>query len=122
MDNSFMIGGGPMVVHRYLLTEGSGFTLPPKFEKLYSEVVTNEDGDEILELWLAIPTAQTASNKPSQTIFSKTTVYDDEAMEDDLHMLDEDDDDEPLDEAAFRASIENDIQQRLDNDDYDYDY
>ena len=125
------LGSGPSTVKRFILSEGSGFTIPPNSSILYSEVVVNSDGDEILELWLAVPTSIVAPNGgPTlgpHTIYNKTTVYE----EDDF----DDDDDAEFDaewgssqasvntnENLLRSQIESDISKNLSEDeDYYYD-
>lgn len=122
MANSYIVGHGPVVVKRFILTEGSGFTIPPNSSILYSEVVVNSDGDEILEVWLAVPTTTDPHGRIGQatTIFNKTTVYeDDDDLDGDMAMLDADDDDF-IDEAAMRRRIEQNVNRNLEDDDYEY--
>ena len=89
MQSTHMIGGTPSVVRRFRLTEGSPITLPANCERLYSEIVADSEGVEILELWLAVPVVnQVAIDADTQdgpqTIYTSTVVYDDdEELEDD---------------------------------------
>jgi len=116
MSNDYMVGLGPSVVKRFLLTEGSGFTMPPKASLLYSEVVTNDDGEEILEVWLAVATSaeQTGYHAPRtpKTIFSKTSVVDDEEYEYD-EFDPEADDDVGMSDANGWASQEHTLRRKL---------
>jgi len=112
MTNNYIVGHGPAVVKRFLLTEGSGFTMPAKATVLFSEVVVNDDGDEILELWLAVPThaeegpGYQAPRAP-KTIFSNTTVIEDG--------YDDDDDDYDDDPQGFRSIMEKQVSEQLEN-------
>ena len=111
MVSNYVVGHGPSVVKRFLLTEGSGFTMPSKATVLFSEVVVNDDGDEILELWLAVPTHAEEgpgyhAPRTPKTIFSNTTVVED------------DDDDGPAwqdDAYGFRSELESQISEQLEN-------
>ena len=89
MRSNRVAGGVPSIIRKFRLTEGSPITLPPNCEVLYSELVTNDDDDLILEVWLAVPTVPHVNThaQPSsgpQTIYTNTVVYEDEADEDEL--------------------------------------
>lgn len=122
MANSYIVGHGPVVVKRFILTEGSGFTIPPNSSILYSEVVVNSDGDEILEIWLAVPTTTDPHGRIGQatTIFNKTTIYEEDDLDHDMELLDEDEDDDFMDEAALRRKIDQNVNRNLEDDDYEY--
>ena len=115
MANNYMVGHGPSVVKRFLLTEGSGFTMPSKATILYSEVVTQDDSEEILEVWLAVPThaeegAGYHAPRTPKTIFSKTTVIEDDEYEyDELDA----DDDIGMSDANGWSSQEQDLRRKL---------
>ena len=128
MINNHLVGLGPATVKRFILSEGSGFTIPPNSTILYSEVVANSDGDEILELWIAVPSGVSSQHGPTKqgarTIYSNTVVYDED--DDDTRFdpdwgLDEEPDPQ---ESTLRAQIEQDIANNLnreDEDEYYYD-
>lgn len=133
MSKNFLVGTGPVIIKRFILTEGAGFTIPPNASILYSEVVANEDGDEILELWLAVPTNNALMNDDGsgagRTIYSRTTIHEDDDVWD-KHSPDDVVDNHsedwsvpPLDEHSFRQQIEQDVANNLINDeDDDYEY
>lgn len=113
MSNINSIGTGPSVVKRFLLIENSGFTIPPNASLLYSEVVTNDEGQEILEVWLAVPTSVDQFGRPAsgRTIYNKTTVYEED---DDFDLP------EPVDEDDFRRQIEDSVNSNFEDDEDDY--
>ncbi len=83
---SYIIGSGPAVVRKFILSEGADFTVPPNSTVLYSEVVSDSEGTELLEVWIAAPTSSTqesATQVPSEvvgptTIYTKTVVHEDD--------------------------------------------
>jgi len=83
MQSNTFIGSGEAVVRRLLLTEGSPVVIPTNCVRLHSEVVSNKDGVEVLELWLAAPAFKAADySTPAlggeKTIYNNTVVHDDD--------------------------------------------
>jgi len=83
MSTTSFVGGTPAKVQKVILSERSPLTLPPNTVVLHSEVVMNDDDDELLELWLAVPTVaspDTADHAPNEpkTIYTNTVVHDED--------------------------------------------
>lgn len=83
MYDRTLVGRGPAVVRKFLLTEDAPFTMIPGATVLHSEVVSSNDV-EVLEVWLALPTAFNEPVEPElrdqpqpTTIYNNTMVYED---------------------------------------------
>jgi hypothetical protein len=87
MSTHHIVGGIPAIVRRLILAEGSPVTLPHNCVILKSEVVVNGDDEEILELWLAVPTVAAPdtsqhSSSGQHTIYTNTEIYEDDDFAD----------------------------------------
>lgn len=101
MTSNHVIGARACIVHRIILSEGSPITLPDGCSVLKAEVVVNGDDEELLELWLAVPSVgqvEVPTTRPDQSkvIYSNTVVYDEETRQ-------------------FNESIEQGVKESLEN-------
>jgi hypothetical protein len=91
------------------LSEGSPITIPEGSVPLKAEVVSDSDGEEVLELWLAIPEVNVVDTSTSQsvgkTIYTNTVIHNEQPRDDDFD--------------SFSRDIENRVQQNLSGDDWD---
>lgn len=78
-----IVGSGPAVVRKLILSEDGAFTIHPDMVVLHSEVVVDNNNTEVLEVWVALPsqaqqpphTAQETQIPQSRTIYNQTTVH-----------------------------------------------
>jgi len=94
-----LIGSGPTTVKKFVLSDGGAFTISPGMTILHSEVVVNSGNDEVLEIWLSVPTVpelDTSTAQGPRTIYTNTTVYEEPTTEPSINPRgpEEQDDDE----------------------------
>lgn len=94
-----VVGSGIGIVRKVILSEGSNMAIPAGSTILYSEVVVDSDGDELLEVWLLVPSTAPGTNPSGGSVVYTNTVIDD--------------DDDYIDEAQFANEIEESVNRRM---------